>query len=62
MSGQRTVPIGFLLLFLAAGAPGQTPDPSSGPPRAELRKPTGADEERAKRLDEQIDRATKDDR
>src|SRR5262245_47893239 len=63
MSGRRAVPIGFFLLILTPAVRGQTLAPSSNPPGApEMRRLTGADEERAKRLDEQIDLAMKDDR
>ena len=55
--------MGLFLLFLTPGVLGQTPVPSSGPPHApEVRKLNGADEERAKRLDEQIDKGMKEDR
>src|SRR5262249_25890402 len=63
MSGWRAVPIGFFLLCLTSGVLGQAPAPPSGPPGAPgVRMLTGADEERAKRLDEQIKKAMNEDR
>jgi tetratricopeptide (TPR) repeat protein len=53
--------LAWLLLFIASSATGQTP--TIGPPSPPgLIKLTGEDEERAKRLDEQINQAMKEDR
>jgi tetratricopeptide (TPR) repeat protein len=66
MNAERTMPLlGLLVLLIGSSAPGQAPAPSSGQPPAApagLRKLAGDDETRAKHLDEQIDKATEEDR
>jgi tetratricopeptide (TPR) repeat protein len=67
MNGQFRAPLlGLLVLVIAAAAPGQTAappattaQPSAPPPVS--RPPTGDDEERAKQLVEQINKAMKED-
>src|SRR5438270_10600367 len=54
---------GLLILLIASAVLGQSPAPARAqPPAPGLRTLTGADEQRTKQLDEQIDQAMKEDR